>query len=195
MTFALLLLSAAVLTAPGALRTRTRLAIADSASPRPASALQETGPLGMAFSLDVFAVCLRAGMPVASAALAVAPTAPRELSAVLRRAAEMLALGASASAAWPDPDLSQEKTSDQRRALARLARRSADSGTAMAAGVAALAAQCRSDAIDAAVATAERAGVLIGAPLGLCFLPSFVCLGIAPVVIGLAADVFSGGVL
>jgi hypothetical protein len=28
------------------------------------------------------------------------------------------------------------------------------------------------------------------APLGVCFLPAFVCLGVAPMVLGIAADVF-----
>ena len=53
----------------------------------------------------------------------------------------------------------------------------------------------RQDAGHAAVAAAERAGVLIAGPLGLCFLPAFVCLGIVPVVAGLAGDIFGGGVL
>jgi pilus assembly protein TadC len=45
------------------------------------------------------------------------------------------------------------------------------------------------------VAAAERAGVLIAGPLWLCFLPAFVCLGIVPVIAGLAGDIFGGGVL
>ena len=36
---------------------------------------------------------------------------------------------------------------------------------------------------------------LIAGPLGLCFLPAFVCLGIVPVVAGLAGDVFTSGIL
>ena len=35
---------------------------------------------------------------------------------------------------------------------------------------------------DAAEARAQRAGVLIAAPLGLCFLPAFVLVGIVPLV-------------
>lgn len=149
----------------------------------------------MAFSLDMLSVCLRSGMPVASAALVVASSAPSELARTLSRAGEMLALGAPSSMAWADSGAPDDMGYEQRQALTRLARRSADSGAVMAEGVAALAAQCRRDALDSAVATAERAGVLIGAPLGLCFLPSFVCLGIVPVVMGLARDVFSDGVL
>jgi pilus assembly protein TadC len=55
--------------------------------------------------------------------------------------------------------------------------------------------QCRDDAAHAATAAAERAGVLIAGPLGLCFLPAFVCLGIVPVVAGLAGDVLQSGLL
>jgi pilus assembly protein TadC len=41
--------------------------------------------------------------------------------------------------------------------------------------------------VEAAV---RRAGVWVLAPLGLCFLPAFVCLGVVPLVLGIAADVF-----
>ncbi len=44
---------------------------------------------------------------------------------------------------------------------------------------------------DAAEARAQRAGVLIAAPLGLCFLPAFLVLGVVPVVIGLAGEVLA----
>lgn len=77
----------------------------------------------------------------------------------------------------------------------RLARRSACSGSALAQGVAELAEQSRQEAMHAATAAAERAGVLIAGPLGLCFLPAFILLGVVPVVAGLAGQVFSGGLL
>jgi pilus assembly protein TadC len=76
------------------------------------------------------------------------------------------------------------------QALLRLARRSASSGTALAQGVAELADEIRTAAGHQAAASAERASVLIAGPLGLCFLPAFVCLGIIPTVAGLAGDVF-----
>ena len=50
----------------------------------------------------------------------------------------------------------------------------------------------RRRAHDDAHARAERAGVLVSGPLGLCFLPAFVCLGIVPVVIGLAGTTLAG---
>ncbi|MZE78830.1 type II secretion protein F, partial [Streptomyces sp. SID5475] len=36
------------------------------------------------------------------------------------------------------------------------------------------------------------AAVLATAPLGLCFLPAFLTVGVAPVLIGLAGDLLSG---
>jgi pilus assembly protein TadC len=65
----------------------------------------------------------------------------------------------------------------------------------LAQGVAELADQSRHEAADTANAAAERASVLIAGPLGLCYLPAFVCLGIIPVVAGLAADVLGSGIL
>ena len=37
-------------------------------------------------------------------------------------------------------------------------------------------------------AAVRRAGVWVLAPLGACFLPAFVCLGVVPLVIGIAGD-------
>ncbi len=80
-------------------------------------------------------------------------------------------------------------------ALFRLARRSASSGTALADGVAELAVETRHHAAHDAAAAGERAGVLIAGPLGICFLPAFICLGVIPVVAGLARDTFVSGLL
>lgn len=148
--------------------------------------------MGVASSLDVLAVCLKAGMAVSAAAAATAPTAPPRLAALLRRAADMLALGAEPSAAWSAPD---DDADPHCESLLRMARRSASSGAALAEGVADLAESVRHEAADAARATAERASVLIAGPLGLCYLPAFVCLGIVPVVAGLASVVLGSGLL
>ena len=145
--------------------------------------------LAMATAFDSFAACLSAGMPTGRAAAAAAPSAPQELAVVLRRAAELLALGANPAVAWTG------QGGERIDALLRLARRSAASGAALAHGVAELAEQSRSDAGDAAEAAAQRASVLIAGPLGVCYLPAFVCLGIIPVIAGLATDVFHTGVL
>ena len=41
-----------------------------------------------------------------------------------------------------------------------------------------------------AEAAVRRAGVWVLAPLGACFLPAFLCLGVVPLVLGIAGDVF-----
>ncbi|WP_445163208.1 type II secretion system F family protein [Mycobacterium sp. Dal123C01] len=153
-------------------------------------------PLAVASSLGVLAVCLEAGMAVSTAAAATAVSAPPKLARLLRRAADLLALGADPTVAWSiSPDTGTSTVDVQTDALLRLARRSASSGAALADGVAGLADQSRHDAAHTAAAAAERAGVLIAGPLGLCFLPAFVCLGIVPVVAGLAGDVLQSGLL
>lgn len=156
-------------------------------------------PLAAASSFDVLAACLRSGMAVSTAAAATAQSAPAELARVLNRAADLLALGAEPATAWSNlpgthggRNLRLDNHTD---ALLRLARRSAASGAALAQGVAELAAQSRHGAADAASAAAERASVLIAGPLGLCYLPAFLCLGIVPVVAGLAGDVLQSGLL
>jgi len=149
-------------------------------------------PLAAASTFEVLAACLRSGMAVSAAAAATAPSAPPQLAQILNRAADLLALGADPASAWSDP---AEQHDDQTEALVRLARRSASSGAALAQGVAELAVQSRDEAADAARAAAERASVLIAGPLGLCFLPAFLCLGIVPVVAGLAGDVLHSVVL
>ncbi|WP_445167371.1 type II secretion system F family protein [Mycolicibacterium sp. Dal123E01] len=193
MSAAAVLLAVALLFAPGPLAVRRRIG-PDAELPVTAPPRRVDDPLATASALDVFAVCLSAGMSVAAAAAATAPSAPDRLGAVLRRAADLLALGADADRAWSG---SAEGAADAEgsEALARLARRSASSGSALAQGVAELAEQSRQDAGHAAAAAAERASVLIAGPLGLCFLPAFICLGIVPVVAGLAGDVFMSGIL
>jgi hypothetical protein len=37
--------------------------------------------------------------------------------------------------------------------------------------------------------------VVIAGPLGVCFLPAYICVGVVPVVAGLAGDVFTSGLL
>lgn len=140
-------------------------------------------PLALSGSFDLFAAALSAGLAVSSAARAVAAQAPTPLGESLRKAADLLSLGADSATAWTEASRHRETES-----LARLARRSARSGASFAQAVVELAEGQRADVENEARARAERAGVLIAGPLGLCFLPAFVCLGIAPVVAGLGAQ-------
>jgi pilus assembly protein TadC len=196
MSTAAVLLAVALWIGPGPSVVRARAGMPARAHSLLARSAHGPDPLAVASSLDVLAVCLAAGMAVSTAAAATAASAPPKLAGVLRRAADLLALGADPSVAWSiSPDLPASSVDAQTDALLRLARRSASSGAALAGGVEELADQSRHDAAHAATAAAERAGVLIAGPLGLCFLPAFVCLGIVPVVAGLAGHVLQSGLL
>lgn len=148
-------------------------------------------PFAAAASYDLFAVCLRSGLPVGTAAQVVSRSAPPALARTLAQAADLLSLGADPLQAWTVPDGTEQSA----QALASMARRSARAGSSPVRGLVELADGQRGKAEDAAAAASERAGVAISGPLGLCFLPAFVCLGIVPVVMGLAGRVFGGGLL
>ncbi|MCT7661756.1 type II secretion system F family protein [Mycobacterium deserti] len=191
MTGAALLLAGAILLGADPWHVRVRAGLV---APRLTRAVPTApdDPLAFASTLDVLAACLRSGMAVSAAAAATAPSAPHDLACSLSRAADLLSLGADPATAWSK---AAERQYNHAEALLRLARRSAASGAALAQGVIDLAAQSREEAADAARGAAERASVLIAGPLGLCYLPAFVCLGVVPVVAGLAGDVLQSGIL
>ena len=130
------------------------------------------------------AVCLEAGLPVASAVAAAAASLDGSTGLALRRVAGLLELGADPAEAWR---VAQDHPAAA--AFARTAARSAATGAALARTARAESTRMREALTDIAEARAQRAGVLIAAPLGLCFLPAFLVLGVAPVVIGLAGEV------
>ncbi len=157
-----------------------------SGEPRWLGQRTETDPFAVAAGYDLLAVCLRAGLPVATATAVAAGQCPEPMASGLARTAELLSLGATPEVAWALGDDADQHL----RELATLAKRASRAGASLADGVAALAEATRENAATAALARAERAGVTISGPLGLCFLPAFVCLGIVPVVVGLAAGMF-----
>jgi pilus assembly protein TadC len=130
---------------------------------------------------DLLAVCVAAGVPLPSALAAVGGAVPGVLGAELARVAGARRLGADPRRAWQDvrPELGP---------LARTVQRAETSGARAAPALHALAAETRVAARAAADAAVRRAGVWVLAPLGACFLPAFVCLGVVPMVLGIAGD-------
>jgi pilus assembly protein TadC len=167
-----LLLALAVLVAPMPRRAIDRLR--PRAHDPPKDKTEQAGPFERAAAWDLLAACLRAGLPVPTAIQAVAV---KELSQV----ADLLRLGADPVTAWASA-LDQPATA----ALARAARRTARSGAALARQAAELAERTRAEVTNEAEAKAQKAAVAVAAPLALCFLPAFLCLGVVPVVLGLA---------
>lgn len=141
----------------------------------------------LALALDLVAVALAAGQPLSAALVLAGPAAGGPSGDQLTRIGGLLRLGADAAEAWreaaDDPVLAP---------VAAAARRSAASGIRLAGCFEQLALELRAQLRVAATARAERAGVFAAAPLGLCFLPSFVCLGIVPIIVGIAGDVRAG---
>jgi pilus assembly protein TadC len=135
-------------------------------------------------TLDLLSVCLQAGMPLVAALETVASALPGPFSEDLRIVAGLQRLGAAPAAAW-----AELATDEDLAPVARAVGRSAESGSRLAAAFDRLAAERRSALAASGLARARTAGVVAMAPLGLCFLPAFVCLGIVPIVLSLAAEV------
>jgi pilus assembly protein TadC len=135
-------------------------------------------------TLDLLSVCLRAGMPLVAALETVAEALPGPLSGDLRVVSGLQRLGAAPAAAWAELALDTDLAP-----VARTVARSSESGSRLAAAFERLAADRRAAIASAGLARARTAGVIAMAPLGLCFLPAFVCLGIAPIVLSLFGEV------
>lgn len=130
-------------------------------------------------ALDLLAACLSAGAMLDSALAAVAVAFDGPIGAVLADAARLTALGAPPEDAW------SAALRDQRWApVARAAIRAHHSGAALTDVLNRAASDLRRDLRTQAEAAAARASVKAVLPLGLCFLPAFLLLGVVPVVAG-----------
>ena len=101
----------------------------------------------------------------------------------------LVAIGAELALGAP-PELCWTRLGEQHPALAPLARclvRTSLGGAPVAGPLIGLAQAQRTAAARAAHTRVRRAAVLATAPLGLCFLPAFVLIGVVPVVIGLTS--------
>jgi len=132
---------------------------------------------------DLLAVCLAAGRPVGESLVAVAPVLTGPLGPLLREVGELYRLGSAPQRAWAGVGAPVD-------VLARTLVRSGESGSSVVPALQRLAADLRTGRRAATEAAVRRAGVWVLAPLGLCFLPAFLCLGVVPLVLGIAADVF-----
>lgn len=132
---------------------------------------------------DLLAGCLASWCAPAEAAEAVAEAVGEPMAGRLATVAAEIRTGADAEESWgrfgAEPALAP---------LARCLARAAASGAPPAAGLARLAEGSRAAAATAAQGRVRRAGVMAAAPLGLCFLPAFVLVGVVPVVTGLAGS-------
>lgn len=173
----------ALVGAGAALLLRRLLPVIRSADRR-AAREQDLMLAQLPLAAELLAACLGSSASPAQAAEAVARTIGDPMRTRLSAVSAQLALGAPPAACW-------ERLGDECPALSPLARclvRTTVSGAPPAAPLTGLALAQRAAAGRAAHARVRRAGVLATAPLGLCFLPAFVMIGVVPVVMGLAAS-------
>ena len=129
-------------------------------------------------ALELMAACLGAGLPARTACAAVVRTFDGPLADDLGRVLALLQLGVADVAAWrtlrDHPQLGL--------AAADLAR-SVESGTSMVEGLRHYAAAARETRRSELQVRARAVGVRSVLPLMMCFIPSFMLLGIVPAVV------------
>lgn len=163
--------------------SRRRAAVAASDGPDAAEVARR-----LPLAADLLAACVAAGAGPVVAAQAVGEALGGPVGDALARGAAEVRLGGEPHAAWE-----RLASMPKAGALARLLERADVSGLPAAGPAARLAADARAEWGRTATERARRAAVMVTAPVGLCFLPAFVAVGVAPVVIGLAGGVLGGG--
>ncbi|GGO69715.1 type II secretion system F family protein [Nonomuraea cavernae] len=136
------------------------------------------------FAADLMAACLLAGQPISSAIESAASAVEGPLGERLSWVSSQLRLGAD-----PEPTWAYLARDSAMGGLARAMTRATQSGAPVADVLIRLADDTRDAAHAASVAAARSVAVKAVAPLGLCFLPAFVLVGIIPVIAGLAATI------
>ncbi|MFF8834295.1 type II secretion system F family protein [Streptomyces sp. NPDC015130] len=154
-------------------RTRKRTAVLSGEA--------ESAGRHLPLAADLLAACASAGAGPGEAAEAVGRSLGGPLGERLTRTAAELRLGGEPAEVWR-----RFGAIPGAEELARCMERAGSSGAPAAEAVARHAAGLRAARARTAAARARRAQVLISAPVGLCFLPAFLAVGVAPVVIGLA---------
>ncbi|WP_432072685.1 type II secretion system F family protein [Streptomyces wuyuanensis] len=154
---------------------------------RVAGATESRASEQLPLAAELLAACVSAGAGPREAALAVGQSLGGPVGERLARTAAELRLGSEPSRAW-----GRFGEMPGAAGLARCLERAAASGAPAAEPVARLAAGLRAERARIAASRAQRAQVLITAPVGLCFLPAFLAIGVAPVVIGLATGLLHG---
>ncbi|MGW2325666.1 type II secretion system F family protein [Streptomyces sp. NPDC001700] len=130
---------------------------------------------------DLLAACLAAGADPRSAADAVGKSLGGPVGERLVRTAAELRLGGEPADAW-----GRLGALPGAGRLARALEHAGTTGAPAVEPVSRLAADCRAEQGREAGRRADRASVLATAPLGACFLPAYLLIGVAPVMTGLA---------
>lgn len=129
---------------------------------------------------DMLAACVASGAGLERATREVADAVGSPADQLLAAAAAHMAMGAPPVEAWATL-ASHEATAP----IARTVIRSLDSGAPMADALSSCAGELRDIRRARVEALAQAVAVKAVAPLGLCFLPAFLLMGVVPLVAGL----------
>jgi len=133
-------------------------------------------------AIELVAAALAAGSPIPRAFEVVGSALPRESGQPLVIVGRALMLGASWREAWLDGPREFFELRDSLEV-------SWETGAPVAGLLSAAAARARDQMLAEAKARAGKLGVQVVLPLGLCFLPAFILLGIIPMLVHLGSGV------
>lgn len=135
---------------------------------------------------DLLAVCLESGLPLRVAAAELAAVLDGPLGVALGEVSATVRLGADEARSWAE-------LAEAEPALAGLGRevaRTVGSGVALAPTLRSLGREARRQDLAGAQVRARRVGVRSVLPLMTCFLPSFLLLGVVPIIGGVVGHLF-----
>ncbi|MDO7868492.1 type II secretion system F family protein [Nocardioides jiangxiensis] len=140
---------------------------------------REAARRGLPYVTRLLAVVLAGGQSVPSALAVVAAALPGPASAPLARACSSLGVGVATDEVW-----AELATTPGLEPLGRALQRASESGARVADVVERLATRLAAEERAGVEDRARTVGIRAAVPLGLCLLPSFLLLGIVPVVAG-----------
>lgn len=144
-----------------------------------------TGELEVSVLLDVLAAACGAGVSLPRALCATGSAAGGQRGAALERAGTALVLGASWAEAWTGAPAPLGP-------VVRALRPAWEEGGGPVDALRGAAKSLRRDHHARALDAAGRLGVRLVLPLGLCYLPAFVLVGLVPVLMSMAGRALAG---
>ncbi|PRZ09470.1 type II secretion system (T2SS) protein F [Isoptericola sp. CG 20/1183] len=181
-----------------AARASSRRVSTLAADPSPRDDPAGQGPVAPSMDvpclLELVAAAVRSGAGVPRALEAVAAAVDGPDGRALARVAAALRLGAGWDAAWAGAcgETGRPAAPHRLDVLRRALRGAWVDGAAPGESLRAAGAEHRHERQAAARTAAARLAVRLVLPLGLCYLPAFVLVGLVPVLLALGVDLLSG---
>ncbi|MDR0482489.1 MAG: type II secretion system F family protein [Cellulomonadaceae bacterium] len=151
----------------------------------PASVREVDGGVDVCVMMELLSSALKSGASVPRSLEACAEAVGGNEGLVLSQAGTRLTLGASWTQAW-------EGAAPWAATICEALRSAWEEGASPVDALAAASSEHRRTRRDAARAAAGQLGVRLVLPLGLCYLPAFVLIGLVPVLMALGVGLLGG---